>query len=148
MRRIDSLIPAIQSVDTRLAIPRGVICLLSALEFHELTTQFPLETWVAVERNHTIPHKKEFDLRIIRMSKTHFECGIEEHRIQGAKVRVYSPAKTVVDCFKFRNKIGMDVAREALKDSLAQRKATPAEIYQHAKVCRMLNVMMPYLEMA
>ena len=129
-----------------LAVPHGVICLLSALQFHELTSQMPVEVWIAIERNHTVPKYKDNPLRVVFVSETHFDCGIEEHQIQGVAVRVYSPAKTVVDCFKFRNKIGLDVAREALKESLAQGKATVDEIYRYAKICRMLNVMRPYLE--
>ena len=130
-----------------LAVPHGVICLLSALQFHEITTQIPMEIWIAVERNQTIPKNKDLSLCIVQLSHTHFSCGIEQHQLQGSTIRVYSPAKTVVDCFKFRNKIGLDVAREALKDSLAQKKATVDEIYRHAKICRMLSVMRPYLEM-
>lgn len=128
------------------AVPHGVICLLTALQFHEITTQMPMETWIAIERNRAIPKTKDFALRIVRLEQTHFACGIEEHQIQGIIVRVYSPAKTVVDCFKFRNKVGIDVARETLKESLAQGKATIDEIYHYAKICRMLNVMRPYLE--
>ena len=129
-----------------LAVPHGVICLLSALQFHEITTQMPVEVWIAIERNHTVPKYKDNPLRVVFVRETHFACGIEEHQIQGVTVRVYSPAKTVVDCFKFRNKVGIDVAREALKESLAQGKATVDEIYRYAKICRMLNVMRPYLE--
>lgn len=130
-----------------LAVPNGVICLLSALQFHEITTQMPLETWIAIERNQAIPQSKELALRVIRLGKAYFECGIESHSLQGSRIRVYSPSKTVVDCFKFRNKIGLDIAREALKDSLDQGKATVDEIYRYAKTCRMLSVMRPYLEM-
>jgi predicted transcriptional regulator of viral defense system len=130
-----------------LAVPNGVICLLSALQFHEITTQMPMETWIAVERNQAIPKSRDFSLRIVRLGKIYFECGIEARRLQGSTVRVYCPAKTVVDCFKFRNKIGLDIAREALKDSLSQGKTTLDEIHQYAKICRMLSVMRPYLEM-
>lgn len=129
-----------------LAVPHGVICLLSALQFHEITTQMPMETWVAIERNQAIPKIKDSALRIVRLKKKYFDCGIEQHQLQGSTIRVYSPAKTVVDCFKFRNKIGLDIARESLKDSLSQGKATVDEIYHHAKICRMLNIMRPYLE--
>jgi predicted transcriptional regulator of viral defense system len=130
-----------------LAVPHGVVCLLSALQFHEITTQMPMETWIAVERNQAIPKSRDFSLRIVRLGKIYFECGIEAHRLQGSTVRVYCPAKTVVDCFKFRNKIGLDIAREALKDSLSQGKATLDEIHRYARICRMLTVMRPYLEM-
>jgi len=130
-----------------LAVPHGVVCLLSALQFHEITTQMPIETWIAVERNQSIPKPREIALRIVRLGNIYFECGIEAHGLQGSTVRVYCPAKTVVDCFKFRNKIGLDIAREALKDSLSQGKATLDEIHRYAKICRMLTVMRPYLEM-
>ncbi len=130
-----------------LAVPHGVICLLSALQFHEITTQMPMEIWMAIERNKTVPKCRHNHFRIVFVSKSHFICGIQEHQIQGVALRVYSPAKTVVDCFKFRNKIGLDIAREALKDSLEQGKATVDEIYHYAKTCRMLEVIRPYLEM-
>ncbi|MHC4873128.1 MAG: type IV toxin-antitoxin system AbiEi family antitoxin domain-containing protein, partial [Planctomycetota bacterium] len=128
-------------------VPHGVICLLSALQFHEITTQMPPEAWVAIERNQTIPRNKKLPLCIVQLSPAHFSCGIEKHELQGITLRVYSPAKTVVDCFKFRNKIGIDVAREALRDSIFQKKATIDEIFRYAKICRMLSVMRPYLEM-
>ncbi|MBN2064374.1 MAG: type IV toxin-antitoxin system AbiEi family antitoxin domain-containing protein [Sedimentisphaerales bacterium] len=125
--------------------PRGVICLLSALQFHEITTQMPSETWLAIERDDTRPGIK--NTRLIRLSGKAFSEGIDIHEEQGLALRVYSPAKTVVDCFKFRNKIGLDIAREALTDTLGQKKATRDEIWKYAKVCRMTNVMRPYLEM-
>ncbi len=129
-----------------IAVPHGIVCLISALQFHEITTQMPMETWIAVERDRTIPKSGNIPLRVVQLGRTYFSCGIEEHQIQGINVRVYSPAKTVVDCFRFRNKIGIDIAHEALKESLAQNKATVDEIYRYAKICRMLNVMRPYLE--
>ena len=107
-------------------MPHGVICLLSALQFHEITTQMPMETWIAIERSQAIPKSKDYSIRIIRLSQVYFASGIEEHHLPGSTIRVYSSAKTVVDCFKFRNKIGIDIAREALRDSLAQGKATVA----------------------
>ncbi len=127
-------------------VPQGVICLLSALQFHELTTQMPMKVWVAIQRNQAIPKRSNFALRIVRLEQKYFECGIEEHILQGTSLRVYSPAKTVVDCFKFRNRIGIDIAREALKETLDQGKASVDEIHKYAKICRMLTVMRPYLE--
>jgi predicted transcriptional regulator of viral defense system len=129
------------------AAPRGVICLLSALQFHELTTQMPMETWVAVERRGPIPKCRDLRVRVVRLRQKYFQLGIEKHVLQGTTVRVYSPGKTVVDCFRFRNRIGLDVAREALRDSLAQGKTTRDELYQLAGRCRILPVMRPYLEM-
>lgn len=125
--------------------PESVICLLSALQFHELTTQMPFETWVAIERNATKP--KVANVRIVRLTGKAFSEGIETHKQEGLTVRVYSPAKTVVDCFKFRNKIGIDVAREAMVDCLSQKKASRDEIWQYAKICHMANIIRPYLEM-
>ena len=127
-------------------VPHGVICLLSALQFHELTTQLPFEVWLAVDRR---AHKPKFDgmpLRIMRFSGKALDTGIERHDIEGVKIAVYSPAKTVADCFKYRNKIGIDVAIEALKDTLTQKKASIQEIWKYAEICRISKVMYPYLE--
>jgi len=129
------------------AVPGGVICLVSALQFHEITTQMPLEAWVAIKRGRHVPSPIRIPLRIVRFSGPAFSGGIEEHAADGITIRVYSPAKTVVDCFKFRNRIGLDVAREALLDSLDQKKATRDEIWHYAKCCRMARVMRPFLEM-
>ena len=126
--------------------PQSVICLLSALQFHEITTQMPFETWVAIERNSTKP--KVPNVRIVRLTGKAFSEGIETHAQEGLSVRVYCAAKTVVDCFKFRNKTGIDVAREALIDCLNQKKATRDEIWRYAKVCHMTSIIRPYLEMA
>ena len=133
--------------EAALAAPRGVICLLSALQYHEITTQMPTETWMAIERGSWQPTGASIRFVFVRLSKAVFNLGIQEHATGGVKLRVYSPAKTVVDCFKFRNRIGLDVAREALVDTLAQKKATRDEIWTCAKQCRMARVMRPYLEM-
>lgn len=129
------------------AAPHGVICLLSALQFHEMTTQMPMKTWIAIERGTRIPTSKVVDLRVVQLTGLSFSEGIEEHKADGITVRVYSPSKTVVDCFKFRNRVGLDVAREALRDALEQRKTTREEIWRLARRCRMARVMRPYLEM-
>ncbi len=130
------------------AVPHGVVCLLSALQFHEITTQMPMETWIAIKRGTRMPTCKGLDLQVVTLTGLAFSEGIEEHDADGIAIRVYSPAKTVVDCFKFRNRIGLDVAREALLDALQQKKATRDEIWRLAKCCRMARVMRPYLEMA
>lgn len=130
-----------------LAVPHGVVCLLSALEFHGITTQMPGEVWVAIERGRHEPASTGIAVRLVKMSGAAFSEGVEEHDADGATVRVYSPAKTVVDCFKFRNRIGLDVARESLRDALAQKKATREDMWRYAKLCRMSRVMRPYLEM-
>lgn len=129
------------------AVPNGVICLLSALQFHELTTQMPMQVWVAIQRGTGIPTCKALNLKIVRLTGDSFTEGIEVHAADGVRIRVYSAAKTVADCFKFRNRIGLDVARDALRDALAQRKTTRDEIWRLSKCCRMTRVMRPYLEM-
>lgn len=127
-------------------IPRGVICLLSALRFHNLTTQNPFEVWVAIGENQWKPKIEYPATRFMRFSSTALEYGIEQHEVEGVMIRVYNPSKTIADCFKYRNKIGLDVALEALRDCWRQRKATMDEIWKAAKVCRVANVMRPYLE--
>ena len=127
-------------------VPKGVMCLLTALMFHDLTTQSPWEIWLAVEKGDWIPQSSPTKLRVFRISGVAFHEGIETHEINGVPLRVYNPAKTVADCFKFRNKIGLDVALEALRDTWRQKKATMDEFWHYAKVCRVSNVMRPYLE--
>ena len=127
-------------------VPGGVVCLLSALRFHDLTTQSPFEVWMAVEQAAWKPRVRDLPLRVVRFSGAAFTSFVEEHPVEGVTVRVYSPAKTVADCFKYRNKIGVDVAIEALKDVRAQKRATVDELWEAAGVCRVRNVMRPYME--
>lgn len=127
-------------------VPTGVVCLLSALRFHDLTTQMPSEVWLAIDRKAWSPKEPKLPIKIVRFSGPSLETGIEQHQIEGVTVKVYSPAKTVADCFKYRNKIGLDIALEALRDCLRQRKCTTDDLLEHAKVCRVANVMQPYLE--
>ena len=127
-------------------VPHGVVCLLSALRFHNLTTQSPFEVWLAIGSKAWRPQVDYPRLRFVRFSARALEAGVEEHSIEGVLVRVYSPAKTVADCFKYRNKIGLDVALEALRDCRRQRKCTNDELWHYAKICRMANVMRPYME--
>jgi predicted transcriptional regulator of viral defense system len=127
-------------------IPDGVICLLSALSFHGLTTQNPREVWIAVNKRWNPPWN-DFPVRIIHgLSKEVFTKGVEEHVIDGVKVKIYSPERTVADCFKFRNKIGLDVAIEALKERLQKKKRSVEEIMRFARICRVSNIIRPYLE--
>lgn len=133
-------------LETARLIPKGVICLLSALRFHELTTQNPFEIWIAIEGMSRKPFVESVPLNVFRFSGKAFTEGIETHEIEGVELRVYNPAKTVVDCFKYRNKIGLDVALEALRDVWRQKKATADELWYYAKICRMTHVMRPYLE--
>ena len=127
-------------------MPRGVVCLLSALRFHGLTTQSPFEVWLAIGGKDWQPRVEYPPLRVLRFAKAALVEGVEEHTIQGVKVRVTSPARTVADCFKYRHKIGLDVALEALRDCWRQRRATMDELWRAAAVCRVANVMRPYLE--
>jgi predicted transcriptional regulator of viral defense system len=127
-------------------VPHGVVCLLSALRFHKLTTQAPFEIWLAISHKAWLPRINYPPLRIVRFSGSALTVGVEKHVIQGVSVRVTNPARTVVDCFKYRNKIGLDVALEALRDCRRQRRATMDEIYRAAKARGMARVMRPYLE--
>jgi len=127
-------------------VPKAVICLLSALAFHEITTQSPASVWIALRKGARTPALASPSLRIVRLSEPSLTEGIENHKTEGVPVRVYSAAKTVADCFKFRNKIGLDVAIEALKDCLRQKRASVNEIYRYAKICRVSNVIRPYME--
>jgi predicted transcriptional regulator of viral defense system len=128
------------------AIPRGVICLLSALGFHGLGSQLPPEVWVAVDRRARRPSLRYPPLRIVRFSGAAQSSGIETHPVEGRAVRVYSVAKTLADCFKYRNKIGLDVALEALRDAWHKRRFTMDELDHFARICRVAHVMRPYLE--
>jgi len=127
-------------------VPNGIVCLLSALQFHGLTTQAPFEVWMAIDRKDRRPSVGYPPLRIVRFSGDALAFGVQETTIQNVPARVYSPAKTVADCFKYRNKIGLDVAIEALRDTWRQKRATVDELLAAAKVCRMARVMQPYLE--
>lgn len=127
-------------------VSRCVVCLLSALRFHGLTTQDPHEVWIAIDFKAHKPSVESPALRVVRFSGRALVEGVEEHEIEGVLVRVYSVAKTVADCFKYRHKIGIDVAIEALRDALRARKATIDDIHRYAKICRVANVMRPYLE--
>lgn len=126
--------------------PKAVVCLVSALEFHELTTQIPHQIWIAIGVKDRAPRIDYPPIRAIRFSQATLEFGVAQYEIDGVNVNVFTPAKTVADCFKFRSQVGLDVALEALRDCYRQRKATMDELWQAAKVCRMANVMRPYLE--
>ena len=127
-------------------VPKAAICLLSALVFHEITTQSPASVWIALPKGARTPALDSPSLRIVRVSGLSLTTGIENHQVDGVPVPVYSAAKTVADCFKFRNKIGLEVAIEALKDCLRQKRASINEIYRYAKACRVSNVIRPYME--
>ncbi|MEW6734631.1 MAG: type IV toxin-antitoxin system AbiEi family antitoxin domain-containing protein [Acidobacteriota bacterium] len=127
-------------------VPRGIICLLSALRFYQLTTQSPFEVWLAIDRKAHKPISNDLPLHIVRFSGEVLSAGIAEHTIEGVRVKIYKPAKTVADCFRYRNKIGVDIAVEALRDCLKKRLATIDEIWYYAKICRVARIIQPYLE--
>lgn len=128
------------------AVPHGVICLLSALQFHGLGTQLPSDVWIAIDRRARRPALKYPPLRVVRYTGEALTEGVESHRIEGQVVRVYSVAKTLADCFKYRNKIGLDVALEALREAWRARRFTMSELDRCAGICRVQRVMRPYLE--
>jgi predicted transcriptional regulator of viral defense system len=127
-------------------VPHGVVCLLSALRFHGLTTQNPFAVWLAIDRKAWLPRVDYPPLQVVRFSGEALKSGVETHVLQGVQVHVYSSGKTVADCFKYRNKIGLDVAIEALKDCIARRLCTFDDLWRFARICRVANVMRPYLE--
>jgi predicted transcriptional regulator of viral defense system len=129
-----------------LRIPKGVICLISALYFHQLTTQIPHEVYVALPRDSEKPRIQYPPTRFFWISPEPFKAGIEKHKIENVEVNVYGVAKTIADCFKFRNKTGTDVAMEALREGLRQKRCTPEEILRFARIDRVERAMLPYLE--
>ncbi|MDQ6976417.1 MAG: type IV toxin-antitoxin system AbiEi family antitoxin domain-containing protein [Mariprofundaceae bacterium] len=133
-------------VEASKRIPKGIICLLSALSVHEISTQSPFEVWLTIDRKAWRPRIHDLPIRIVRSSGEALSSGISYHEYNGVSVPVYNPAKTIVDCFKYRNKIGLDVALEALRDGWMEKKFTMDEIHRYSKACRMKNVMRPYLE--
>ena len=127
-------------------VPQAVFCLLTALQFHALTTQLPRQVWIALPQGSHVPRIDYPPVKLIQYTGEAFTKGVETHRIDQIDIRVYSVAKTVADCFKHRNKIGLDVALEALKDARSQKKASADDLWRYAKICRVANVMRPYLE--
>jgi predicted transcriptional regulator of viral defense system len=127
-------------------VPDGVLCLLTALRFHGLTTQSPAEVWLAVPEKARRPRLDYPRLRIARFSGQAFTEGVEERRAEGVTLRIYSPAKTVADCFKYRHKIGIDVAVEALRDFSRKYRGRATDLAHFARVCRVARVMQPYLD--
>jgi predicted transcriptional regulator of viral defense system len=133
-------------VEVMTRVPRGVVCLLSALRFHGLTTQNPFEVWLAIDQKAWRPRSDGVRIRLVYLSGPAFESGIEEHVVERTTLRVYSAAKTVADCFKFRNKIGLDVALEALDDYRRKNRAGLDELWRYAKTVRVGEVIRPYME--
>jgi predicted transcriptional regulator of viral defense system len=128
-------------------VPNGVFCLLTALQFHNLTTQNPFQVWLAVDRSRAVPHIRSIQNRIFRIKGEMFNAGIEDHQVEGGIIRVYSPAKTVADCFKYRNKVGLDVAMEALRDAWLKRLITIDDLWRFTQINRVSKVISPYIHM-
>lgn len=127
-------------------VPAGVVCLLSALRFHELTTQAPFEVWIALPPEAWQPKSDMVRLHTVRMSGEALTAGVEEHVVEKVSLRLFSPAKTVVDCFRFRSLVGLDVALEALREYWASRTGSLDELWRCAEAIQMQNVIRPYLE--
>jgi len=128
------------------AAPKGVVCLLSALQFHDLTTQIPSEVWMAIGRRAAEPRIGELPVRFVRYPPESMALGVEEHVLEGVRVKIFSAPKTVVDCFRQRNKVGFDVALEALRDCRRANKCSPAQLWDLATKSHVWSVMRPYIE--
>jgi predicted transcriptional regulator of viral defense system len=133
-------------VTVALRAPKGVVCLVSALAVHDLTTQVPHEVWLAVPRASEPPHIDHPPVRVFRFSPAPFAAGVDTHRLDGVPVRVYSREKTLADCFKYRNTIGLDTALEAVRRYRQQGRVNVTRLLEFAQVCRVSRVMRPYLE--
>ena len=127
-------------------VPHAVVCLLSALRFHEIGTQSPHEVWIAIDRKARKPRLEGLPVKVVRFSGQSLTNGVETRKVGGRDVRITSVARTVADCFKYRNKIGLDVALEALREAWRGKRVTSDELWRYAQVCRVANVMSPYLE--
>jgi predicted transcriptional regulator of viral defense system len=128
------------------AVPKGIVCLISALNFHQVGTQLPADVWIALDRRSRRPALRYPPLHVVRFGGPALSEGIECYRIEGVRVQVYSVAKTLADVFKYRNKIGLEVGLAALREAWRARRFTMDEIYRFARVCRVERVMRPYLE--
>ncbi len=126
--------------------PKAVVALLSALNYHNMTTQNPHQIWLAIDMKAWRPAISYPPVRFVSMSGEALHAGVETHSIEGVPIKVFCPAKTVVDCFKYRNKIGLDVALEALREGWSSRQFTMDELLRYAEICRVKKVMQPYIE--
>lgn len=127
-------------------VPQAVFCLLTALQIHELTTQLPRQVWIAMPQGSHVPKMDYPPVKMVQFSGEAYAQGIEVVRADQVELRVYGVAKTIADCFKHRNKVGLDVAIEALREALAANKTNANDLWRFAKICRVANVMRPYLE--
>ncbi|MEZ5936199.1 MAG: type IV toxin-antitoxin system AbiEi family antitoxin domain-containing protein [Alphaproteobacteria bacterium] len=127
-------------------VPKGVICLTSALQFHELTLQMPSAVWIAIERTGWKPKVEYPPIRFVRFGSQALREGVKRHLIEGIEVPIFEPAKTIIDCFRYRNKIGLDIALEGLREGLRTKRATPDQLWEFARSARVWSVMRPYIE--
>ena len=127
-------------------VPKATVCLLSALRVHEIGTQLPREVWIAIPHKARAPRLPEFPIRVVRFSGPSLRYGVQQIRIEGVSARITSPARTIVDCFRFRRLVGRSAAQEALREALQERKTTVEEIRRAAEVCRARSLVSPYLE--
>ena len=145
-RRRDAPVTELETIaQVSKRVPRSIVCLLTALHVHGIGTQAPRDVWIAIDRKAWRPRVSGLPVRIVRFSGQMLTYAIQTREVLGVKVRITSPARTVVDCFRYRNKIGLDVALEALRDVIGSRKATIAEIDRASQVCRVRTVIAPYL---
>ena len=133
-------------VEASVLVPKGIVCLISALQFHELTLQMPSAVWMAIERTAWRPTSSYPPIRFVRFSGWAMTEGVERYPIQSRQVPITNPARTIVDCFRYRNKIGIDIAMEGLREGIRRRKCTPDQLWQYAKTARVWTVMRPYVE--
>jgi predicted transcriptional regulator of viral defense system len=127
-------------------VPKGVICLISALQFHELTLQMPSVVWIAIDRTGWKPKVEYPPMRFVRFSSRALREGMKRHLIEGIEVPIFEPARTIVDCFRYRNKIGLDIALEGLREGLRTKRATPDQLWEFARTARVWSVIRPYVE--
>lgn len=133
-------------VEATVLVPKGIVCLVSALQFHTLTLQMPSAVWMAIERTAWRPTISYPPIRFVRFSGWAMTEGVERHPIQCREVSITNPARTIVDCFRYRNKIGIDLAMEGLREGIRQRKCTPDQLWRYAKMARVWTIMRPYVE--
>jgi len=127
-------------------VPKGIVCLTSALQYHELTLQMPAAVWMAIERTAWRPKMDYPRVRFVRFTGDSLRDGVVRHRIEGVEVPITDPARTIVDCFRYRAKVGLDVAMEGLREGLRHRRCTPDELWRYARKARVWSVMRPYVE--
>jgi predicted transcriptional regulator of viral defense system len=133
-------------VTTALRVPRGVVCLVSALAYHDVTSEIPHEIQLALPRKTKVPKLDYPPLRVFWFSDVALSQGVETAVLDGVEVRIFNLPKTVVDCFRFRNKIGLDIAIEALRQAIQHKGVQPAEVLRYARICRVERIILPYLE--